>query len=173
VSENGARRVVRLTARASALLFSAAQAASALPTGRRFSASFYLGFMAAHAVHFAAVTRYARLTGGTNLFPGGRSMADVGGWPTVIGIYTVFSGLALTGWVARRPTATRRPWAPGVDGAATTLIAALFVGTYLGQARRSSAYVLPAVMIAGATIARLRRLRIGDAAVYCRPPYSL
>ena len=58
----------------------------------------YLGFMAAHAAHFTLVARYAMVTGGQGLFPGGRSMNDVGGWPTVASIYTFFAGLAFTGW---------------------------------------------------------------------------
>ena len=45
------------------------------------------------------------VTGGRGLFPGGRSMNDVGGWPTVAGIYTFFAGLAFTGWATRAPAA--------------------------------------------------------------------
>ena len=33
-------------------------------------------------------------------------MNDVGGWPTVAGIYTFFAGLAGTGWAAGTSTAT-------------------------------------------------------------------
>ena len=88
-------RAVQLTARSSALLFAAAQATSALgPRAGRAPRLLYLAFMAAHAVHFAVVARYAVVNNGRDLFPGGRSLHDVGGWPTVAGIYTFFAGLA-------------------------------------------------------------------------------
>src|SRR4051795_4914901 len=91
-------RTVRLTARGSGLLFAGAQATSALgPKAVRASRSLYIAFRVAHAVHFVAVSRYAIATSGRGLSPGGRSMADVGGWPTVVGISTLFAGLALTG----------------------------------------------------------------------------
>ena len=103
-------RAVQLTARTSALLFAGAQAASALgPRAERASRLLYLAFMAAHAVHFTVVARYAVVNGGRDLFPGGRSLNDVGGWPTVAGIYTFFSGLAVTGWAAGAPRAAGRP----------------------------------------------------------------
>ena len=55
----------------------------------------------------------------------------------------------------------------------TTLIGAPFLGTYLGQARRSLAYGLPAAVVAGATLAHVWRPGIGQAAAYPRQPYSL
>lgn len=127
-------RAVRLTARASAVLFAAAQATSA-PGLRatRASRPLYLAFMAAHAVHFTVVSRYAIANGGRDLFPGGRSMNDVGGWPTVLGIYTFFAGLALTGWITGRPAVSSRPRMRVAGRAANGLIAAMFIGTYLGQ----------------------------------------
>jgi hypothetical protein len=87
--------------------------------------------MTAHAAHFAAVTRYAVRTGGQNLFPGGRSMQDVGGWPTVLGIYALFAGLAVIGRAAETASPTDRSRTLGK--AANTVIGAMFVGTYLGQ----------------------------------------
>lgn len=127
-------RAVRLTARTSAVLFAAAQATSAsgLRTVRA-SRPLYLAFMAAHAVHFAVVSRYAIVNGGRDLFPGGRSMNDVGGWPTVLGIYTFFGGLALTGWIAGGPAASGQPRIRVAGRAANGLIAAMFIGTYLGK----------------------------------------
>ena len=83
--------------------------------------------MAAHAVHFAVVARYAVVNGGRDLFPGGRSLHDVGGWPTVAGIYTFFSGLAVTGWAAGAPRAAGQPSLRAVGQAATGLMAAMFV----------------------------------------------
>jgi len=103
-------KYVRLTARGSALLFAAAQAMPAFgPRAASASRPLYLGFMVAHAVHFTVVARYAKATGGRDLFPGGRSLNDVGGWPTVAGIYTFFAGLAFTGWAAGIPAATGKP----------------------------------------------------------------
>ena len=64
--------------------------------------------MVAHVVHFAAVTRYAVLSGGHDLFPGGRDLDDVGGWPTVAGIFTGFAGMAAIGWAGRPTTRVSR-----------------------------------------------------------------
>jgi len=106
-------RVVRLTARTSALLFAAAQMTSALRSAKPASRPLYAAFLAAHGAHFVAVTRYAVLTGGQHLFPGGRSLADVGGWPAMAGIFVAFSGLAVTGWLAEAPSLTaRHAWLP-------------------------------------------------------------
>ena len=83
-------RTVQLTARTSALLFAAAQAASALgPRSGRAPKLLSLTFMGAHAGHFTAVATYAAVNGGRDLFQGARSMNDVGGWPTVAVIYTL------------------------------------------------------------------------------------
>ena len=147
-------RTVQLTARSSALLFAAAQAASALgPRTGRAPKLLYLAFMAAHAGHFAAVAAYAGVNGGRDLFPGGRSMNDVGGWSTVAGIYTLFSGLAVTGSAAG---ARRAPGWPshGVMGqTAMWVMAAMFVGVYVGQLPRSRWYAVPATAVAGAMTA--------------------
>ena len=136
---------VRLTARSSALLFAAAQATPALEgalRGRR--GRLYLGFMAAHAAHFTVVARYAKVTGGRGLFPGGRSMKDVGGWPTVAGIYTFFAGLAVTGWATGGPAAMSKHRMRVAGRTATGLIGAMFFGTYIGQVSQSRWYALPA-----------------------------
>jgi len=147
------RRSVRLAARASALLFAAAQAAPALGSHiGRASRPLYLGFVAAHATHFTLVARYAHVTGGRDLFPGGRSMNEVGGWPTVLAIDTVFAGLAVTGW-AGMSQRTRPPWHRAAGCAATGLIGALFVGTFLGQLARSPWYALPATVVSAAVMA--------------------
>jgi hypothetical protein len=125
-------RMVRLTARSSALLFAAAQATSTVRPVQRASRPLYAAFLVAHAAHFTAVARYAVLTGGRHLFPGGRSLADVGGWPTMAGIFVAFSGLAVTGWLAKAPTlAAAHTWLPAAGRAATGLIAAMFASVYL------------------------------------------
>ena len=149
-------RYVRLTARSSALLFAAAQATSAL--GQRAGWAWrplYLGFMAAHATHFTVVVRYARVTGGRSLFPGGRNMNDVGGWPTVAAIYTFFAGLVMTGWAAGIPAATGKPWMRMVGRVATGLIGVMFVGTYVGQLSQSRWYAVPAALVGAAEIAHV------------------
>jgi hypothetical protein len=149
-------RTVRLTARSSALLFAAAQATRALrPTAVGAWRSLYLGFMAAHATHFAVVARYARVTGGRALFPGGRNLDDVGGWPTVAAIYTLFSGLAVAGGAGGAFPATRQ--GPHLASrVATGIIGAMFVGTYAGQLPRSAWYAAPAITVGAAVIANLR-----------------
>ncbi|MFP5282333.1 MAG: hypothetical protein ACLGIF_02670 [Actinomycetes bacterium] len=147
-------RAVRLTARTSGLLFAASQAAPALgPRTIRAAQPLYLGFLAAHATHFAVVARYARVTGGRALFPGGRNLGDVGGWPTVLGIYTFFAALALTGRAAAAPDPTGRPTAGVAARVATGIIGTMYVGTYLGQLSRSRWYAAPAGVIATAVAA--------------------
>lgn len=144
---------VRLTARASALLFSAAQVAPHLGTeaARSSAPLLYRAFLAAHTLHFAAVTRYAVLTGGRNLFPGGRGLQEVGGWPTMAGIFALFAALAAAGAVD--------PAAPGGRSgrpraiAARVAIGVMFTGTYLGQTRRSRWYAVPAGLSALGAIA--------------------
>ena len=79
------------------------------PARRTSVARLYLAFMAVHAIHFTVVSTYARINGGRDLFPGGRSLNQAGGWPTVVSIYAVFSSLALTGWAAGGPLATTHP----------------------------------------------------------------
>jgi hypothetical protein len=133
-SASALHRAVRLTARTSAILFSAAQATHALgPRGARAWRPLYLGFMAAHAAHFAVVARYAKITRGRALFPGGRNLNDVGGWPTVAAIYTIFAGLAATGWAAGASQAPSRRGVRIAGRVASVIIAAMFAGTYLGQ----------------------------------------
>ena len=149
-------RAVRLTARSSAMLFAAAQATQALgPRAGQAWRPLYLGFMAAHATHFTVVARYAKITGGRALFPGGRNLNDVGGWPTVAAIYTLFAGLAATGWAAgaSRSTSSRRV---GIAGrVATGTIGAMFAGTYLGQLPRSGWNAVPAAIVTAAVLASL------------------
>jgi hypothetical protein len=149
-------RAVRVTARSSAMLFAASQATQALgPRAAHAWRPLYLGFMAAHATHFAVVVRYAKITGGRGLFPGGRNLNDVGGWPTVAAIYTIFASLAATGWAggASRSTSGRRV---GIAGrVATGTIGAMFAGTYLGQLPRSGWNAVPAAIVASAVLASL------------------
>lgn len=155
-------RAVRLTARSSALLFSAAQATHALgPRAARARRPLYIGFMAAHATHFAVVARYAKITGGRALFPGPRNLNDVGGWPTVAAIYTIFAGLAATGWAAGAAPATNSRRLRSAGRVATAIIGAMFAGTYLGQLRRSGWNAVPAAIVAASVVAGLAAARTG------------
>ena len=144
--------MVRLTARTSALLFASAQAAPlARSRGAQASETLYRGFMVAHVVHFAAVTRYAVLSGGHDLFPGGRDLDDVGGWPTVAGIFTGFAGMAAIGWAGRPTTkVSRRTRTAGT--AARTVIGTIFTGAFAGQLTRSAWYAIPTAISAAATV---------------------
>lgn len=158
ITAGALHRAVRLSARSSALLFAAAQAVPAFgPGAAQAWRPLYLGFMAAHAVHFAVVAKYAKVTGGRALFPGGRNLHDVGGWPTVAAIYAVFAGLAATGWAANRPAATDRRGVRTAGRIAVGTIAAMFVGTYLGQLPRSGWNAVPAVIVGAAAAGSLRR----------------
>ncbi|HET9777959.1 MAG TPA: hypothetical protein VFP81_01610 [Propionibacteriaceae bacterium] len=155
-SSSALHRAVRITARSSAMLFAAAQATQALgPPAARAWRPLYLGFMAAHATHFTVVAKYAKLTGGRALFPGGRNLNDVGGWPTMAAIYALFAGLATTGWAAGASTATSSRRVGTAGRVATGIIGAMFAGTYLGQLPRSGWNAVPASIVAGAVLARL------------------
>ncbi|HEU4907335.1 MAG TPA: hypothetical protein VFT17_00580 [Propionibacteriaceae bacterium] len=149
-------RAVQLTARSSALFFAAAQAEHAIGPHRISKwRPLYLGFMAAHAMHFAVVARYAKATGGRGLFPGGKSLNQVGGWPTVAAIYGIFSGLAWTGWAAGRPSAAKRRGVRLAGRIAVGVIGAMYVGTYLGQLPHSAWKAVPAAVVGAAVIASL------------------
>lgn len=159
MSETTWHRRVRLTARTSGLLFAGSQATAALgaPTARA-ARPLYLAFMAAHAAHFAAVSRYAVLNEGRDLFPGGRSIDSVGGWPSVFGIFGAFGALALTGASSAAPlSSTQRPQLRGLGPIASAIIATMYVSTYIGQLNKSRWYAVPAVAIGAAATANLWR----------------
>jgi hypothetical protein len=142
------QRTVRLTARASAVLFgTAAWTAAAGPTATRQAKWLYAGFAVAHAAHFAAVARYAHVTGGRNLFPGGRSLHSVGGWPTIIGIYGAFGALVIAGRATLAPPEAARPQSAKAGRGAIGLIGAMFVSTYLRQIPSSRWFAAPATVI--------------------------
>lgn len=148
-------RAVRLSARASAALFASAQVTQALrlSTPRAWRLT-YLAFVATQGIHFGFVARLARRTRGRNLFPGGRDMHDVGGWPTVLAIVALFVTLAAVGWVAADQTDAhpdRRP--AGV--AAQALIGAMFASVYLGQVSRSPGHAVPGAIITAAVLTNL------------------
>jgi hypothetical protein len=162
---------VHWTARLSALLFAAALAAPLLPRPlARRSQALYVGFVLANSLQFLSVTWLARMTGGANLFPGGRSLADVGGWPAMFGIFGFFYALALVGFVARQRGARASSGLRAAGTFSTTFIGFMFVATYVPLVARSRWYAIPAVLVAASVLVnimgeRLRRLRcLGDAA---------
>jgi hypothetical protein len=153
VSPVAALRAVRYTARLSAVLFAGAQAAPlAGRRGARAGDTLYQAFMVAHGLHFAAVTRYAVLTGGRDLFPGGRARHDVGGWPTVAGIVTGFAGLATLGWIGRPANARVTANTRAVGTAARSVIGAMFTGTFAGRIALSAWYAVPTAISGTATV---------------------
>ena len=157
-------RAVRVTGRTSAVLFAAAQFSQALrlPSVGAWR-PLYLGFVATHAVHFTAVTRYAAMTNGRNLFPGGRDMNDVGGWPTVLGIYALFFALASTAWAGSSRAGRVQPGVRRAGSAANGLLGAMFASFYLGQIPQSRWNALPATIIGAAVLTNIE-------AAHKRPP---
>ncbi|WP_437915611.1 hypothetical protein WME73_10820 [Sorangium sp. So ce302] len=153
---------VHWTARASALLFAAALVAPALfrSSGQR-SQGFYLGFILAHTIHFMFVIGLVRATGGANMFPGGRSVADVGGWPAVFGIFALFYALAFIAFAARRMGTRARSTLRVAGRLSTLFLGYMFVSTYVPLVSRSRWYALPAAIVATAVLvdASGRRLR--------------
>ena len=148
-------RTVRLTARTSAVLFTSAQVAQALrlPTSSTWR-PLYAAFVAAHTIHFGFVARFAHRTQGRTLFPGGRNMHDVGGWPTVLGIFALFVTLAAVSWRFAEPDGAHRG-RRGAGLVAPALIGAMFVSFYLGQVPRSPRHAVPGAIIAAAVLANL------------------
>jgi hypothetical protein len=124
--------LVRFTARSSAALFSGAAVASV--AGGRVAAAgrpLYSAFLLAHVSHFAAVAGYAVRTDGRDLFPGGRSLDALGGWPSLLGVDSLFLGLAFAGWSTVDPGAARPVRITG--RVATGVIGAMFAGTYAAK----------------------------------------
>ena len=156
-------RAVRLSARSSAVLFTSAQLSQALrlPTPRAWR-PLYVAFVAAHAIHFAFVARFAHRTQGRALFPGGRNMHDVGGWPTVLGIFASFLILATLGWTAADPAHAHSGGRRRAGLAGTPLIGAMFVSFYLGQLPRSARHAAPAAVIGAAVLANVASRTIAN-----------
>lgn len=144
---------VQLSARTSALLFAGALALPVL-TGRRLT-GLYPAFLVAHTVHFGFVAAYAAADG-PGLFPGGRTLADVGGWPTLAAVAGLFYALALAGLASR--VTGRFP----IGGRlATGSIGSMFVATYVPLIERSVGYAGMAALVTfavGVESSTLRRL---------------
>jgi hypothetical protein len=163
---------VHWTARASAVLFATALLAPTLlaPTlALRRSLLPYVGFMMAHTIHFGFVVWLAMVTGGAKMFPGGRDIGDVGGWPAVFGIFTFFYVLATAGLLARRRGSEAGRALRFGGRFATTFLGYMFVSTYVPLVSRSAWYALPAALVALAVLVdlfgnKLRQMRCFAAA---------
>ncbi|UVT16029.1 MAG: hypothetical protein H8K04_00200 [Nitrospira sp.] len=158
---------VHWSARLSALLFAMALALPALTTRlSRHATALYLAFMIAHTVHFGFVVWMAHVTDGANMFPGGRSVEDVGGWPTVFAIFALFYALAFVGLAARRVGSEAGHTLRRASRVTTTCVGLLFVVTYVGLLPQSLWYAVPGVLVAIGMI-------IEAFAITVRPPHCL
>lgn len=136
------------TARLSAILFAITLASPAWSTrALRGSRQLYLAFMLAHTAHFVFVVRLAQATAGENMFPGGRSVDDVGGWPTVFGIMSFFYALAIVGLIARRAGSTPGHRLRLANRIATTMIGFMFIVTYVQLTFQSSWFALLGILV--------------------------
>lgn len=144
------------TARVSAVLFALSLLVPALSRERGGrSGRLQLAFIVAQTLHFAFVTWLASVSGGAGMFPGGRSVAEVGGWPVVLAIFVLFYAVALIAFFARRAGAARaRLRAAG--RLATAFIGFMFVATYLPLVARSGWYALLALLVTAAVAADRR-----------------
>ncbi|UVT15541.1 MAG: hypothetical protein H8K04_17320 [Nitrospira sp.] len=139
---------VHWSARLSALLFAVALALPALiPRLSRHASALYFAFMMVHTVHFGFVVWMAHMTGGANMFPGDRSVADVGGWPTVFSIFAFFYALAFVGLVARRAGPNVGHTLRLASRVTTTCLGLIFVGTYLSLIPQSLWYAVPGAFV--------------------------
>jgi hypothetical protein len=149
---------VHWAARVSAILFAAALAAPAMPKSvARRSEALYVGFVVANSVQFYFVTRLARATGGANMFPGGRSLEDVGGWPTVFAIFAFFYVLAFVGWAARRAGARASSRLRTAGALSRAFVGFMFVSTYVPLLARSLWFAVPGALVGAAVLVDLTR----------------
>lgn len=146
---------VHWTARVSALLFATALIAPVFlhtQQWQRLSQAPFVAFLAAHTVHFGFVIGLVLETGGKGMFPGGRDVADAGGWPAVFGIFAFFYLLAGLSLVQRRagPNAGRMLHLTGRFS--TVFLGYMFVSTYVPLVERSPWYALPAALVVTAVL---------------------
>jgi len=88
---------------------------------------------------------------------------ELGGWPTVIGIYAFFSSLAITGWIMGAPRPNGVTSMRPLGQAAMWLIAAMLVGTYLRQVPRPRLCAVPATAEAAAATVNVVAQRLRQA----------
>jgi hypothetical protein len=158
---------VHWTARTSGVLFALALLAPTL--GLRRPLVPYVGFMLAHTIHFSFVVWLAVVTGGARMFPGGRDIADVGGWPAVFGVFTFFYVLASVGLLARRRGSDAGRALRLGGHFATTFLGYMFVSTYVPLITRSPWFAAPAALITIAVFADLLGERLGRLVCIGRP----
>ncbi|MGH6950255.1 MAG: hypothetical protein ACREH4_05255 [Vitreimonas sp.] len=129
--------------------------------GLRYGAGgMWLAFLASQTVHFAFVVWFVTETGGVNLFPGGRSLQDVGGWPTIFAIFALFYTLAAARLIGAHAAAN--DLARLADGIGTGAIGLFFLATYIPLIARSSVFAAPVVAILAALgFFLMRSLRAG------------
>jgi hypothetical protein len=144
------------TARLAAVLFALSLLVPALSRQRAGQAGrIQVAFIVAQTLHFAFVAWLASATGGAGMFPGGRSVAEVGGWPVVVAIFALFYAVAFIALAARRSgTAQTRLRTAGK--LSTAFIGFMFVATYLPLVARSGWYALLALLVTAAVVADLR-----------------
>ena len=153
---------IKWTARLSAILFALSLLVPALSPHRRpHSVRLQIAFIVAHTLHFSFVARLASVTGGAGMFPGGRSVAQVGGWPAVLAIFALFYAVAFIALAARRSDADQ-PRLRTAGKLSTAFIGFMFVATYVPLVARSGWYAFLALLVAAAVAADLRaRARAG------------
>jgi hypothetical protein len=156
VSAAALHLAVSWTARLSAVSFALSLLVPALsPKRAGHSGRLQLAFIVAHTLHFAFVAWLAGVTGGAGMFPGGRSVAEVGGWPVVLAIVALFYAVAFTAFTARRAGASRARLRTA-GKLANAFIGFMFVATYVPLVARSGWYALPALLVMAAVAADLR-----------------
>jgi hypothetical protein len=144
------------TARLSAVLFALSLLVPALSAQRAGHAGrIHVAFIVAQTLHFAFVAWLASATGGAGMFPGGRSVADVGGWPVVLAIFALFYAVAFIALAIRR-SGTHQTRLRTIGKLSTAFIGFMFVATYLPLVARSGWYALLALLVTAAVAADLR-----------------
>ncbi|MGC4096391.1 MAG: hypothetical protein QM706_04685 [Nitrospira sp.] len=149
---------VHLTARASAILFATALLVPVLfHRTQQHSQGLYGVFIVAQTAHFGCVIWLANEMGGRNMFPGGKSIEEVGGWPIVFGICSLFYALAVVRLITSSMEMGTR-WRPQTASRmATAMIGGMFLSVYVPLIPQSSWYAaLAALLTIGITADLLR-----------------
>lgn len=107
-------------------------------------------FLGGHTAHFVAVAWFAIVNEGRDLFPGGRSFEDAGGWPTVLGAVALFYALALAGLAERRSGPAAGRWSRMAGLAATVVIGLMFLAVYIPMIASSAFFAMPSMAVMGA-----------------------
>ena len=146
--------LVVVTGRLSATLFVAALCGAVLPWR---AVQLWVGFLSAHTIHFAAVLSFAILNKGRDLFPGGMSLADAGGWPALAASATFFYSLAVTNLVSMRRGPRAGRWLRLAGPIAASLIGSMFLATYMPLVGISAFFAIPVLAVSAALVTYLWR----------------